>query len=230
MSPGKKFDMKQRFNSILLGLLLGVTSWGRPAVAAEPSIPAGPDGVVQLDARTAQIHGKTAQFMPGTPPAIGYWTDPADYLSWTVAFAQPGRYEVELDYACAPGSARSLFAIGVGGQSLVSRIMDDSGSWYDYQIADLGVLQVDQAGAQTLTLKPSQKPGQAVMNLAWLRLIPVADYSAYLGRTAADHRPLPVQLPAQVFVCTSEVSRMNSKADETMLVVVHVGVPSTEKT
>ncbi len=57
-----------------------------------------------------------------------------------------------------------------------------------------------QTGAQTLTLKPLKKPGGAVMNLAWLRLVPANDYSNYLARTASERPTKPVALPAKVFV------------------------------
>ena len=194
--------MKPTLGSIAVALLL--VGWhdvmAQSGAASNSPVQPLPAGVVQLDARAAKIHGQTAQFMEGTPPAIGYWTDASDYLSWAVAFSHPGRYVAELCYACAPGSERSLFAVEVGGQSLVSRIMEDTGSWYDYAVIDLGELPVTNADPETLTLKPKQKPGQAVMNLAWLRLIPVNDYSNYLARTAAEHKILPAKLPAQVFV------------------------------
>ena len=172
-------------------------------VFAETNSPIQPqaDGVLQLDARAATIYGKAAKFFEGKPDFIGAWTDAADYLSWPVSFSASGVYVVELNYACAPGSDRTLFEIEAGGQSTVSRIMDDTGSWYDYEVFNLGEFRVNNAAPQTLTLKPRQKPGQAVMNLAWLRFIPANDYSNYLARTAAEHRQTKqVGLPAQVFV------------------------------
>ena len=173
------------------------------AVFAETNSPIQPqaDGVLQLDARAATIQGKSAKFYKGKPDFIGAWTDAAEYLSWPVAFGNTGNYIVELYYSCAPGSDRSLFEIEAGGQSTVSRIMDDTGSWYDYEIFNLGEFRVTNIAPQALTLKPKQKPGQAVMNLAWLRFIPANDYSNYLARTAAEHHQAkPVSLPAQVFV------------------------------
>ncbi len=176
---------------------------GRPALAIEPiNTPVQPlaDGVLQLDAREATIHGKTAQFMSEAPEAIGYWTDSADYLSWAFTLDKPGDFVVELKYAAAPGTAGTTFDIEVGGQKLSSRIAEDTGSWYDYAVVKLGDSKLTNAGSQTITLKPTKKPGFAVMNLAWLRFIPANDYSNYLARTAAEHKLQPVKLPTQAFV------------------------------
>jgi len=156
--------------------------------------------VRQLDARTATIHGKTAKFMEGTPGAIGYWTELSDSLSWPVSFEKPGDFIVELNYACSPGSEGSGFDLEIGGEKLTSRIAAHTDSWYDYTVVKLGELHLTQSGPQTLTLKPTKKPGEAVMNLAWLRFVPAEDYSNYLARTVGDHQLKQVTLPAQVFV------------------------------
>ena len=165
-----------------------------------PAVVQRTDGVLQLDARLATIHGQTAKFMQDPPGAIGYWTDPANSLSWSVSPAQPGDFVVELNYACTAGSQGSTFEISIGGQTLAGAIAEDTGTWYDYEIVSLGHLKIADPGEETLTLKPVKKPGEAVMNLAWLRLIPAGDYANYLGRTAAEHAPKAIVLPGQVFV------------------------------
>jgi hypothetical protein len=156
--------------------------------------------VLQLDARTAIIHGQTAKFMEGTPGAIGYWTDPADSLSWPLSLERAGHFIVELNYACIPGSEGSGFEIELGGKKLAARIANCTDSWYDYAVVKLGELDLTASGPQSLTLRPTQKPGEAVMNLAWLRLVPAEGYSNYLARTVSEHRPKPLALPSQVFL------------------------------
>ena len=173
------------------------------ALAIEPiNTPVQPlaAGVLQLDAREATIHGKTAQFMSEAPEAIGYWSDSADYLSWAFTLDKPGNFVVELKYAAATGTAGTTFDIEAGGQKLSAGIAEDTGSWYDYAVVKLGDFQLTNAGSQKITLKPTKKPGFAVMNLAWLRFIPANDYSNYLDRTAAELKPQPVKLPTQAFV------------------------------
>ncbi len=187
---------------LILGFVLAsvqITVFSQPSGPTRAPVQAHPDGVLQLDARAAEIHGGTAQFMNGSPGSIGYWTNPADYLTWPVLFEVAGEFVVELNYACNTGSQGSAIELSAGDQKLPARIEADTGTWYDYAMVKLGSLHV-AAGAQTLTLKPTAKPGTAVMNLAWLRLIPAADYTNYLTRTAGDHRPRSAALPTHVFV------------------------------
>jgi alpha-mannosidase len=179
---------------ILLCSLAGASAQAQSVISPQP------DGVLHLEARTATVHGQTARFMEEPPGSIGYWMDPADYLSWRVAVAAPGEYAVELKYSCEAGSPGSTFEIMVGEQKLSGRIGEDTGSWYDYEVMRLGELRVPGAGEQTLVLKPVKKPGVAVMNLAWLRLIPQADYTNYLARTAGERLTQSFALPARVFV------------------------------
>lgn len=184
---------------LLTWFLAAATCFAQPASPAR--IKPQPDGVLQLDAEAAAIHGKTARFM--VLEGIGnicYWTNPADWISWQTSFDRAGEFIVELKFSCAAGSAGSTFDVTLGDQKLSCKIAADTGSWYDHQIMKLGSLKVSQPGAQTLSLKPTQKPGQAVMNLVWLRLVPAGDYAAYLARTADERKPKPVNLPAQVFV------------------------------
>ena len=58
------------------------------------------DGVVQLDARLATIHGKTARVLTQNGiDAISTWSNPADYVSWQVSIGKPGDYVVDMSYA-----------------------------------------------------------------------------------------------------------------------------------
>jgi alpha-mannosidase len=160
-----------------------------------------PDGTLQLDASAATIHGQTARFM--VLDGLGnicYWTDPADWLSWRTSFGQAGEFVVELKFSCAAGSQGSTFDVTLGDTTLSGRIAADTGTWYDHEIMKLGSLKVSQAGPQTLALKPTRKPGQAVMNLAWLRLIPSRQYRDYLTKTAAEHQASATILARAVFV------------------------------
>jgi hypothetical protein len=177
-------------------LALGLTG---TLALAQPAIPPRPDGTLELDAAAAAIHGGTARLMTDVG-SIGYWTDSSDSLSWPVSFPAAGEFVVELKYACEAGSEGSAFEIAVEGTSLAARIAEDTGSWYDFQIIKLGNLKITQTGPQSLTLKPTRKPGAAVMNLAWLRLIPASDYANYVGRTAGEREAKTVPLPARVFI------------------------------
>lgn len=185
-------------------LLVSLWVWSASAQAPEPTkgpIPPRADGVLQLDASAATVHGNTARFE--VLQGIGnlcYWTNPGDWVSWDLSLPQAVDFVVELKYSCQAGSQGSEFDVTIGDQKIANRILADTGTWYDHQLMKLGNLRVAQPGRQTLSLKPTKKPGTAVMNLVWLRLIPAGDYPSYLARTAAERTIQPIPLPARVFV------------------------------
>ncbi len=149
---------------------------------------AGVPGVIQLDAQSATIHGGTARFM--VLEGLGnicFWTDARDWISWQVPVVKAGEYLVLLKYSCEDGSQGSTFEVALDGQTLEGRIAEGTSTWYDHEVMTLGRLQAAQAGPRTLWLKPRQKPGQAVMNLAWIRLVPAEAWPEYQRRAAGSN-------------------------------------------
>jgi len=170
---------------------------------AKPPAPVKPtaDGILQLDAQAATIHGGRARFM--VLEGLGnicYWTDPKEWVSWEVQVDQPGQYVVDLRYSCQAGSQGSTFEVALDGQSLKCSIPEDTGTWYDHETMKLGSLRVAAAGKHTLSLKPQQKPGEAVMNLAWLRLIPAEKYAAYEERTKKERGQKRAEFKGPIYV------------------------------
>jgi len=131
------------------------------------------NGEIRLDAADAEVVGATAK-LESTHGAsnIGYWTDAQDYVRWTVAVTQPGRFEVVLTYACLDASAGSEFELTAGARKLAGKV-SGTGGWDQPRTVKLGMLVIDQPGTLTCTLKPTRKPGLAVMNLRAVVLKPV---------------------------------------------------------
>jgi alpha-mannosidase len=183
-----------------IGLAAGINP-DQSRIAATTPIQPQSTGVLQLDAGTATVHGKIAKFQViNGVSTICCWTDASEYVSWPAAFAAEGEYVVEMNYSCPAGEQGSTFDITLGNQKLTASVSKDTGTWNNYRIAKLGYLKVTPSNLQTLTLKPVKKSGTGVMNLVWLRLIPTNDYANYVARTANEHAPAPVALPAQVFI------------------------------
>ena len=102
---------------LLLLLAAGLLTAPANAQKAETRSPIQPkpDGVVQLDAEAAAIHGGTARFLALEGLGnICYWTDPADWVSWAVSFEGSGEFVVELKYSCEAGSEGSSFEVSLG--------------------------------------------------------------------------------------------------------------------
>jgi alpha-L-fucosidase len=146
---------------------------GPPEVeSATQAIRPDPTGILSLKARDAEVHGQHAQLQgQGENENIGYWTSADDYLTWSIDGAKPGRYTIEVSYACEPGSAGAEYQVSVGdGRQLKGKI-SSTGSWGTFRSETLGELEL-AAGRQTIQVRPLSKPGVGVMNLRWVRLTP----------------------------------------------------------
>jgi len=130
------------------------------------------DGSIRLLASLAQVHGRTARYEDKYENIgnIGFWTDASDWVSWTAKTAAAGSYRVELAYACDNGSGGSEFVVALGDQKLTGKVQE-TGGWGNFVTVDLGTLKL-AAGANDIAVKPTSKPGPAVMNLRSLVLTP----------------------------------------------------------
>jgi hypothetical protein len=133
----------------------------------------GNDGRVTLHARDAIVHGRTLRYEPEPhKDTLGYWSDPSDWAAWDFEVAQPGTYAVEILQGCGKGSGGSRVEFAAAGQVLPVTVQD-TGSFQNFVARRIGELRIDQAGRHTLTVKPTHKPGVAVMDLRAVTLTPV---------------------------------------------------------
>jgi alpha-L-fucosidase len=144
---------------------------GTPEVA--PYVPLqATDGSVALPAEEAVIHGQTAKCQPGNGRQnIGYWTNASDWVSWDFAVNAPGEFNVEITQACLSGDAGSEYAVSVGDKTLQGKV-EDTGDWNKFVVRTLGSITLEKAGRYTLSVKPTNMPHGAVMNLESLTLKP----------------------------------------------------------
>ena len=133
------------------------------------------DGRVVLHARDAVVHGRTLRYEPEPhKDTVGYWTDPKDWASWEFEVDRPGTYRVEILQGCGKGSGGSTVDFGVGGQVL-RVVVEDTGGFQNFAIRSIGVVRFGKAGRFTLTAKPADKPGVAVMDLRQVTLVRVGE-------------------------------------------------------
>lgn len=129
-------------------------------------------GVVALPADEAVLHGKTFRVQGGGPGAnIGYWVDKNDWVSWPFQLNLPGKFDVEIVLACDPANTDSEYEIEVAGQKLSGKV-ENTGSWEKFVSRTLGTVSIDKAGRYTLSVKPTNMPKGAVMNLQSITLKP----------------------------------------------------------
>ena len=148
------------------------------------------DGTIQLPARQATIHGRTAYLR--SRPFLGSsdictWTDPDDWVSWQFSLNTPGEYVVDMRYSCADGSEGSTFEVAVGGVKRPAKSPSPR-ALGNVSARSRSGGQAGEAGDLTLSIRPLSKPGQAVMNLCRVRLVPAEKYDAL--RKAESQNPL----------------------------------------
>ena len=103
---------------------------------------------------------------------LGSWNNHKTWLQWQVDLTEGGDYAVEIVMACPRGSAGSTYVVEVGAQELKVMVVA-TGGWEMFQTCRLGVVSIASPGATTVSLRPIQKSGDAVMNVRAVVLRPL---------------------------------------------------------
>ena len=145
---------------------------GEPKV--DPSIYPSADGVVTLPAAAATIHGKTAKYESAKDKdCIGMWRDPKDSVSWEFTAEAPGRFAVEVTYACPENSSGSTYRITVDKKTMKGKV-EPTESWSQFVTKRVGETSIAKPGTYTVSVTPADNAkNQGVMNLRAVVLRPV---------------------------------------------------------
>ena len=92
-------------------------------------------------------------------------------VTWDVRVGKPGSYTVEIEYGCPNQCAGSEYTIEVDGQTLTYTV-GPTGDWEKFKKGKAGVLNLTQAGVQTLTLRPTKGKWHKAMNVRSVTLSP----------------------------------------------------------
>ncbi len=134
--------------------------------------PQAANGTVTLPAKTAEIHGVQVRYEPlPHKNTLGFWTRVEDWVSWEFTLDRPGTYTVAILQGCGKGQGGSAVELAVAGQTLRTTVLD-TGHFQNFQLRDVGRVELDQPGRFTLTVRPKSKPGVAVMDLRAVTLKP----------------------------------------------------------
>jgi len=141
---------------------------------AEPAVtPQAKDGSVTLKASDAVVRGTNARYESGGgKDNIGYWTNPADYVTWRFNVTKTGTFNAEVTFACAAGMSGSKYVLTVVGQELAGTVKD-TGGWTSFVTEKLGTVKFSRPGTYNLSVKPKTMPRGAVMNLKSVTLVPI---------------------------------------------------------
>jgi hypothetical protein len=95
--------------------------------------------------------------------------DPSDWAEWECEVAQPGRYAIEILQGCSKGG--SIVEVQVGRASTQFTV-EDTGHFQRFVPRRIGFVDIP-AGKTTVSVKPIEKRGGAIMDLRRLSLVRV---------------------------------------------------------
>lgn len=128
---------------------------------------------VELDVTWARPVGKSIKptYRRYIRDAIQNWSDPADYVRFSVAVVQPGRYEVRLAYGCEPGDQGGTFEIVAGEEKLAGSTQKTTGRDV-FAEHSIGTILLS-APVTSIEIRALQIPGKELMSLhkVWLRKV-----------------------------------------------------------
>jgi len=151
------------------------SQWQQRLLAPGKAVWADESGSLALAPDQAELHGAMKVQDVGENRNIGYWDNPADFLTWDqIQVSQPGTYRVVLRAATAFPSAD--FVIEVAGRELKGQVLAGAG-WYDFRPFEVGTVEIKEAGTITLkirTVSPQTWHGIDIQSLLLLRTEPEA--------------------------------------------------------
>lgn len=81
---------------------------------------------------------------------IGSWTDARTWISYTFEIEQPGTFKLQVDVA---GEEETEITYKLGDQPKTNVKLKPSGNYSDFQVMDLGTLNIEEAGTYTLEIR-----------------------------------------------------------------------------
>src|SRR5207248_1130734 len=131
------------------------------------------DGTLTLLAADADVHAANAKLEKkgSNPYNIGYWTNCNETVSWDVAIDKPVAFSVDLKYSLAPNSKGAEISIDFGNGKSIPVKLEAGKDFLDFKTVNVGQIELG-AGPATIIVKPTKKPGVAVMDLRRIELKP----------------------------------------------------------
>ena len=132
------------------------------------------DGTIVMSSLDAKVDGDRAKLEthPGNH-RIGFWSNPADSVSWEYNATRWGMYDVDLVYSTASPDGSEV-SVSIGEKSLPVKLKS-TGSWYQYTVIPVGRVYLETAGKYPVRVQCEKLVGAAVMNLKAIILRPASE-------------------------------------------------------
>ncbi|NRA95318.1 MAG: c-type cytochrome, partial [Planctomycetes bacterium] len=135
-----------------------------------PVTPSPSNGALALTAARAEIYGASLRY-EGTYGNLGFWSGLDDHATWTFDLPAAGTYELQLDYACADGTAGNHVVVSSGDQRVTSKVAG-TGTWNDYRTTGIGRMRLP-AGRSRLSVFAAKPLRQFLLDLRAVHLVPI---------------------------------------------------------
>lgn len=112
---------------------------------------------------------------------LGHWVNQSDWASWTFDVNRPGTFEIHVWQGCKDGSGGSEVAVTTAGQTVTFQV-EETGHLPNFKERVIGRVIFKEASAQTLEVRVRSKPGDAVMELRQVILVPVESTQGNSGK------------------------------------------------
>ncbi len=130
----------------------------------EPIAKAAKDGNVTLRAKEATVYGRKLRYEPQPKKlCIGYWTVPADFVTWKMEVPATGTYKVTIYQGCTDENAGSPVDVLIGKTKLPFKVKA-TGHFQKFEPVELGTVILSR-GVYPLEVRPKGKTKMAVMDL-----------------------------------------------------------------
>lgn len=132
------------------------------------------ENAVKLPAREAKVNGKMQiKDQPQPSGAVHFWDGVSDSIVWKARVPQAGRYRVSISYSLDALSRGGMMSLMVGNRQLLAPALPTA-NWWDFRTADMGVVDVRQAGEVAVCLQAVQLPDAngAMPDVAWVSFTP----------------------------------------------------------
>lgn len=126
-----------------------------------PVVKQGEDGAVCLPASAANGIGPKIMYMPEWG-AFGWWTD-QDRLEWLIDVAEPGTYDVWLEWSVADDHAGNSYIFQIGDQTVAGRV-EKTGGWDTFSYSKIGQIRLTD-GQKRAVFRASGQFDTALLDL-----------------------------------------------------------------
>jgi hypothetical protein len=139
------------------------TASGKPD---ERPVKVAADGSIDLPVKFAVVTGQISR----SGSTIDNWRHAEDFVLFHFPVEKPGRYAVELSYACDSANAGSSVQIQLADSTLILKVADTGGSAKEFRA---GEVELPAAHWYNLRISATEIAHETVMTLRGVKLIPV---------------------------------------------------------